>query len=174
MPQHAVLTAVGADRPGLVESISRFLLERRANIEDSRMVNLRGQFAIMLLISAHGPQLEIIAEELEAFAKPLGLRGQVVPVGAAAAPAAALPYRLSASAMDQAGLVHRVSAVLTGAGVNIESLESRLTNAPITGAPLFEMDLILSIPQSVSIAQLRNALGQTCDAANIDWQLAAM
>ena len=43
---HSILTAIGADRPGLVDEVSQFIFERGGNIEDSRMVNLRGQFAI--------------------------------------------------------------------------------------------------------------------------------
>jgi predicted amino acid-binding ACT domain protein len=50
MTQHAILTAVGDDRPGLVDDVTRFIFERGGNIEDSRMVNLRGQFAMMVLI----------------------------------------------------------------------------------------------------------------------------
>ena len=47
---HAILTALGIDRPGLVDEVSRFIYDRGGNIEDSRMVNLRGQFAIMVLV----------------------------------------------------------------------------------------------------------------------------
>ncbi len=51
MDHHAVLTAIGADRPGLVDEVSAYVLERGGNLEDSRMVNLHGQFAMMLLVS---------------------------------------------------------------------------------------------------------------------------
>ena len=50
MTHHAILTALGTDRPGLVDEVSQFIFEHGGNIEDSRMVNLRGQFAIMLLL----------------------------------------------------------------------------------------------------------------------------
>ena len=55
--------------------------------------------------------------------------------------------------------------------VNIESLLTRLTPAPYTGAPLFEMELTLAVPKAVSLAQLRQNLSATCDAMNIDWEL---
>ena len=42
--RHAVLTAIGDDRPGLVAEVTRYVLERGGNLEDSRMVNLHGQF----------------------------------------------------------------------------------------------------------------------------------
>ena len=45
MTQYAVLTAVGSDQPGLVDAISRFILDHRCNIEDSRMAVLEARRA---------------------------------------------------------------------------------------------------------------------------------
>ncbi len=50
-PAPRVLTAVGDDRPGLVDEVTRYITERGGNLEDSRMVNLRGQFAMMMLVA---------------------------------------------------------------------------------------------------------------------------
>jgi glycine cleavage system regulatory protein len=57
------------------------------------------------------------------------------------ASAQAIPYRLTATAIDQPGLVHRLSHLLRAAEVNIESLETHLKPAPITGTPMFEMEI---------------------------------
>src|SRR5438105_15133644 len=103
---HAILTALGADRPGIVDEVSQFLFERGGNIEDSRMVNLRGQFAMMVLIGGEEAALARIRNELGQFAQSARLFAQVAPTDAdrPAAPQA-MPYRLTATAMDQAGLV---------------------------------------------------------------------
>jgi glycine cleavage system transcriptional repressor len=76
--------------------------------------------------------------------------------------------------MDQAGLVHRISHLLRTANANIESLETRLSPAPITGAPMFEMELLMAVPRQTPIGKLRDDLGRLCDELNIDWQLAAV
>ena len=49
--RYMVLTAVGPDRPGLVNHLSSFIREADASIEDSRMAILGGEFAMILLIS---------------------------------------------------------------------------------------------------------------------------
>ena len=85
-----------------------------------------------------------------------------------------MPYRLTATAMDQAGLVHRIAHVLRGLNVNIESMETHLTAAPITGAPTFEMELLMSVPHTTAISKLREQVGKLCDELNIDWNVAAM
>src|SRR5438876_2050141 len=50
MPNYALLTAVGADRPGIVASIAGVLFDNDCNIEDSQMARLGPDFACMLMI----------------------------------------------------------------------------------------------------------------------------
>jgi glycine cleavage system regulatory protein len=111
MTSHIVLTTIGDDRPGLVDEVSRYVFERGGNVEDSRMVNLHGQFVIMML---------------------------------------------------------------AGHGVNIESMQTRLAEAPITGTPVFAMELVVSVPRAQPIGELRAELARLCDDLNLDWQLAAL
>jgi glycine cleavage system transcriptional repressor len=170
---HAILTALGTDRPGLVDEASRFIFDSGGNIEDSRMVNLRGQFAIMLLVAGTEETLEKMKQGLARFSQSAGLHAEMrmLPELAAASSEAARMYRLVATSIDQPGIVHRVSHTLRQLLVNIESLETRFTPGPYAGAPLFEMELTLAVPKEVAIAQLRQNLGATCDALNVDWEL---
>lgn len=176
MSQYVILTAIGADRPGLVDEVSRFIFERGGNIEDSRMVNLRGQFAIMVLLGGSESALGRMRRELGVLQEQSGLHGELRPASpAASGPSAqAVPYRLTATAIDQPGLVHRLAHVLRSDNINIESLDTRLRPAPITGTPLFEMEMVMSVPASTPVAKLRQDLAAICDDLNIDWHLAAV
>jgi glycine cleavage system transcriptional repressor len=173
---HAIFTAIGSDRPGLVDQVSQFLFERGGNIEDSRMVNLRGQFAMMVLVGGPDQAMEKIRAELGYFAHASQLHAELKTIDApkTASSAAALPYRLTATALDQAGLVHRISHLLGTLGINIESMETQLSAAPITGSPMFEMELLMSVPKTTPVGKLREHLAKLCDELNVDWQLAAM
>ena len=172
---HAILTAIGTDRPGLVDEVSQYIFERGGNIEDSRMVNLRGQFAMMVLIGGSDEALHKVEAELDALAQNSRLRAEIRPAEAERMGTRdAIPYRLTATAIDQQGLVHRIAHVMRELGVNIESLETRLAAAPYTGAPLFEMELVVSVPKATPISQLRQRLGAVCDELNIDWELTAL
>jgi ACT domain len=51
MIRRVVLTAIGDGRPGLVEELSALALERGASIEESRMMNMHGQFTIAVLLN---------------------------------------------------------------------------------------------------------------------------
>ena len=59
-------------------------------------------------------------------------------------------------------------------GVNIESLETRLSPAPYTGSPVFEMEAVLAVPRSTPINRLRQKLGEACDGMNMDWELSGV
>lgn len=175
MNQHTILTAIGADRPGLVDEVSEFVLARGGSIEDSRMVNLRGQFAIMMLIGGPPEAIDRLEGDLDALRSQSGIHAELT----AAEPArprtvATMPFRLTGRALDQAGLVHSVAHLLRSLDVNIESVATTLGAAPITGAPVFAMELVIAVPAGTSVAMLRDELARVCDPLNIDWHLAAL
>jgi glycine cleavage system transcriptional repressor len=175
MSERTVLTAIGEDRPGLVEEVSEFVFTRGGSIEDSRMANMHGQFAIAMLISGSHEAIDAITRDLAGLARGAGIDARLTPATSTRVETVArLPYRLTGRALDQAGLVHHVAEVLRGLEVNIESMDTTLEAAPVTGAPVFTMDLVLAVPGETSIHELRDALARVCDALNIDWQLAPL
>lgn len=175
MTDHAVLTTIGADRPGLVEEVSEFIYRQGGNIEDSRMANLRGQFAMMLLVKTPGDTLRKMQTTLPTLIQQSGLHIEIRSASALSPMSKpALPYRLHASALDQAGLVHRVAHLLHSMDINIENMQTSLVAAPYTGAPVFEIDMTISIPGELPLSRLRENLGLVCDELNIDWRISAI
>src|SRR5687768_17574553 len=121
---HAILTAIGTDRPGIVDELSQYIFDRGGNIEDSRMVNLRGQFAMMVLVGGAADTLARLGRELPEFSKRSGMQAELRPAAGTGTPgpakqADALPYRLVGTGIDQPGLVHRLAHVLREMNVNI-------------------------------------------------------
>jgi glycine cleavage system transcriptional repressor len=176
MTRRIVLTSLGSDRPGLVDEVTSFILERGGNLEDSRMVNLHGQFAMMMLVAGDQGVVDRLNEGLDELRRSADIRAEltVAPAERPAGPGAALPYRLSTTAMDHPGLVQSVAHALRELGVNIESAETALKPAPMTGAPLFAMELVLSVPVKTRVSELRERLSDVCDELNIDWRLTAL
>ena len=60
-----VLTAIGEDRPGLVEEVSEFVFARGGSIENSRMANMQGQFAIVMVIGGTKQAIDRITSDLD-------------------------------------------------------------------------------------------------------------
>ena len=151
------------------------IAERGGNLEDTRMVNLRGQFAMIMLVAGGQTAMSRLQDGLDTLRRDNNLHVELRPVddgGQCRAPA--LPFRLNTWAMDHPGLMQAVSHLLGELNVNRESVESTLRPAPYTNAPLFEMELVLSVPVYTHVAELREQLGNLCDELNIDWRLTAL
>ena len=168
---YLVLTAVGPDRPGLVSEISSLILAAGANLEDSRMAILGGEFALLLLVSGQPQAIDEVERRAGALGERLGLRmltkATTSPLGARDF----LSYQIRVTGVDRPGIVQRVSAVLAGRGVNVASLESRLSYAPESGTPMFILEAALQIPSAVALADLRRELTAACDEENWDFTL---
>jgi glycine cleavage system transcriptional repressor len=52
--------------------------------------------------------------------------------------------------------------------MNIETLDTRVTKAPITGTPLFSMQAIVQAPPDLTLAQLRQKLAEVGDELGVD------
>lgn len=166
-----IVTAVGPDRPGLVGELTGILHAGGANLLDSRMVNLRGQFAIVLLLEASDAAGEALQSDLPPRGEKLGLSINLVRQSAAARQAGGVPFRLRTYSSDQPGIVHRVTDLLRSHGVNIEELQTRQETAPFAGTPLFTMDVRLAVPTGVPVRKLRAELETLCDQLNCDVDL---
>lgn len=176
MSSYIVLTAVGSDRPGLVDEISSFLAGRKINIEDSRMAVLGGEFAVILLASGAAGIIDTLGSELSSLEKSTGLSVQVkntlAPHQRKIAPS--IPHRLAATSMDHPGIVHEITRILHKRNINIESMETRVSNAPLSGAPIFNMKCIINIPVGEKASSIRRELEKLEDKFDISIEIEAV
>ena len=169
--KYMVLTAVGPDRPGLVQDIASIIHGAKANLEDSRMAILGGEFALILLFSGSEQSVAQIREQVPSFESRLGLHASIRETKRPAGVAAFLPYKLRVSGVDRPGIVAAVSKVLVGHGINVASLESRVQNAPESGTPMFVLSAELQVPSATALSSLRRDIAAACDDENLDFVL---
>lgn len=170
MTQELVVTAIGPDRPGIASDFTGHVHGAGANLADTRMVNLRGHFALLALVEGAADVLETVKARLRESAPKLGLTFEF-----STAPKAAsrkgVPFKLKTYSMDQPGIVHKISSFLHEQGINIEELETHLESAPFMGTPVFTMEIVMLVPSSASVKTLRRALEDLGDALNCDIDL---
>ncbi len=126
-----VLTLIGPDRPGLVESLAKRVADHGGNWLESRMAHLAGQFAGILRIEVPPDRLDSLhaaLAELEAE----GLR-VAAESGAQPADGDLRTMELELLGQDHPGIVRKVSEVLLAHGVNIEELTTDHMSAPMAG-----------------------------------------
>lgn len=171
MSQEIVVTAVGSDRPGIASDFAGHVHAAGANLADTRMVNLRGQFALIALVEGSANVLEDVRKRLSEAGPKIGLAiefSSPTTKEAAAKARDGVPFRLKTYSMDQPGIVHRITSYLREQSVNIEELSTRLESAPFMGTPVFTMEILMLVPKKVSVKALRSALEELGDTLNCD------
>ena len=153
MPHFAV-SAVGADRPGIVAAVTGVFVEHGCNLEDTSMTILRGHFAMMLIVAA---PVDVTTGELEsALAAPAAAFDLVVAVRPIddSVPTSPVgePWTVSVYGADQPGIVHRVTTALATVGVNIVDLDTRVIGD--ADRPVYAMLLDVTLPPGVEAEAL--------------------
>jgi glycine cleavage system transcriptional repressor len=167
-----IISAVGPDRPGIVGELTRQLHAAGCNILDSRMVNFRGEFALMILLEiAEEEAATRLLRHLPAIGRSMGLNLFASPQTAPVRAVEGLDYRLKTYSMDQPGIVARLTNLLREHGVNIEELAAHQESAAFAGSPLFLTEMRLRVPPSVPLRKLRADLESLCNELNCDVDL---
>jgi glycine cleavage system transcriptional repressor len=171
-----VISAIGDDRPGIVNQLSQLIVENKGNIDDSRMSVLGGEFAIILLISATvkdldnieqlliqqatSLQLNIITKHTQAITKEHHTKQE-------------MPYIVDILAMDNPGIVYQLSDFFSARNINIQSLHTNRYSAPHTGTQMFAIEMIITITTDINIYDLREEFLKLCDSMNLDASIEA-
>ena len=163
-----LVSASGRDQPGIVDSVSGVIFDAGANLEDSRMAILGGEFALFVLVAGSVGQLEAVRAGLAEVASELSLELQIKPVAASRPSSDVICYNLQAVALDHPGIVHRITGILRDRGVNVASLDTSLNQAPITGTPIFSLEMQVQVPVDQAVNELRGELQAAAAEENID------
>ena len=165
-----VLTVIGADRPGLVETLAQTIADHGASWLESRMAHLSGHFVGLLRVSVGEARAAELAGALRAL-EPRGLR-VIVEAALGEAPDAAAPrLRLELVGLDRPGIVRDISRAIAQRGVNVEELESHTSSAPMSGETLFHAEAWLRLPPEGDPDELRATLEKLADELMVELTL---
>jgi glycine cleavage system transcriptional repressor len=167
MKTQLLVTSVGEDRPGIVASITEVFVAHKANLEESRMAILGGEFAAIMLVTVAQERVA----ELEGALKKLETQGLSITsksTKAGTAGGGQSVCNIELKGADHEGIVHQVSKCLRDSGVNIQSMETEIVPAPETALPLFSMHARVQIPQTVSVDKLRAQLNEIARKEAVD------
>ncbi len=173
MKTYFILSAVGKDRPGIAADVSEVIYECGGNIEDSSMSLLRNHFALLLLFSTereevkqkHSSALKRLEWEkkLTVFYSPITFE-EAYPKSREETDR----FKITTSGVDHAGIVFKVCRLLADRGINIIDMKTHQVLSAESGTSLFEMDIGVGVPRSLSEQRLRDELHQLANELMID------
>jgi glycine cleavage system transcriptional repressor len=163
-----VISALGADRPGIVDELSRVILDQNCNIEDSRMSVLGGVFAVILLVNGEPGEIDGLSPALQQLSEQQDLTITTREAGERSGTERLLPYEVTVVSLDHPGIVNNLSHFFSTRGINIQKLDTATYSAAHTATPMFSVRMTLEIPAGQSLNDLREAFYDLCDEYNLD------
>ena len=166
--RHLVLTAIGDDRPGLVEELATAISTHGGNWLESSMAQLSGKFAGIVKVAVPADQSESLKAALAA------LKGLKVGIETAAVEKSALTGRrltLNLVGHDRIGIVREVSQVLARHAVNVEELATYTSSAPMSAEVLFRAEAELFAAPDFNARALKLELEKLSDDLMVDISL---
>ncbi len=169
MRTYIVFTLTGADRIGIVEEATRLLLARGGNVETSRMARLGGCFAMLMLVSIPADQVAGLEQDTQQLiARGYQITLTMAEPAKADAHAGWSLFQIDVTGADHEGIVHEIARYLSQRGINIESMDTGVITAPMSGAPLFTMLALVAAPPALADEEWQSALRDVADRLNVD------
>jgi glycine cleavage system transcriptional repressor len=168
MPQLIVISAIGNDRTGVVQDLSKVILSCGGNIEESRMTTLGSEFAMLLLVSGNWHTLSRLEKDLDKLCEDGHLQVSIKKTGAKPVEEDRMPYAVDVVALDQQGIVFNLANFFTTRDIEIADVATRSYAAAHTGAHMFAVQMAVNVPSSLHVAQLREEFLELCDRLNLD------
>ena len=163
-----VITAVGDDRPGIVDKLSMAILDCGCNINDSRMTVLGGEFALILLVSGKWNELAKLENQLPGLGDILTLTITSKRTELENQQPNLLSYSVDVVSIDHPGIVYKIANFFSNRNINIRELNTNSYAAAHTGTPMFTINMVVNVPTDVRIASLREDFLDFCDELNMD------
>ena len=168
MSQLIVISAVGPDRTGVVQDLTKVILSCGGNIEESRMTTLGSEFAMLLLVSGNWATLNKLEQGLEKLGTSNGLTIGIRKTDEKAPSGDRMPYAVDIVSLDQQGIVFNLANFFASKDIEIADVATRSYAAAHTGSPMFAIQMAINVPSTVHIAQLREEFLEICDRLNLD------
>jgi glycine cleavage system regulatory protein len=151
-----ILSVMGSDRPGLTQALAGAVLASGGNWLESHLSRLGGLYVGSVLVELAPDGVD----RLRAAVQAVDAHGLEVRITSAVEAPGSLgdAIRFSLVGQDRPGIVHQVTAILSGLEVNIEAFDTKISAEPHSGAPLFHLEARLRLPPTLRAGAVQAAL----------------
>lgn len=173
MNKHIVLTFIAADKPGLVEKIASVVNQHQASWLDSRLAKLAGKFAGIVRVDCKAGDAEALISDLKALSNE-GFGLTIEELAGAEEDSKAQQRRLDILGIDRPGIVSEIAQALAAHQINVDELNSQISSAPMSAEPLFDAEVLISLPETVSLDDLMEELDSIANELTLDITLSTI
>ncbi len=156
MAQQLVVTAIGADRTGIVSQLARLVSDCNCNIVDSRMAIFGNEFTFIMLLSGDAAAISKIEYLLPSSAFEMNLLTMTKRTSSRVLPQLSAPYIIEYTGVDKVGTLGAISSLLAEHQVYIGALRSETIHPTVDGPAHTHTVMTVQLPTEMAVEQLRD------------------
>jgi glycine cleavage system transcriptional repressor len=162
-PHHLVITALGVDRPGIVNTITRHVSSCGCNIEDSRLAMLGDEFTFIMLLSGSWNAITLIESTLPMKGAELELLIVMKRTNARITPPMPATVWVQVEVPDSPHIIERFTDLFDKHQMNIAELVSRIKPAQDGVPPTLYIQMTAHSPDNQASAPFEQAFNKLCE-----------
>lgn len=170
MENSFIITFVGDDRPGLVEKLSVIIERNDGNWLESRLSQLGGKFAGLILVTLASGDGSALQAELKSLADS-GISVRVTGTGEIAIPETGRDIHLTVLGPDRPGIVREISHALAERQINVVEMDTQVDSAAMSAEMIFRARIDARIPESADIGDLADSLDEIANQMTLEIDL---
>ncbi len=167
MPQYLVITAVGTDRPGISNKVTRLVTEANCNIVDSRIAIFGNEFTLIILLSGSVNAISRIENTLPL----LGSQHDLITMMKRTSPHQEKDIFCSIDAFiqskDRPGLTERFTDFFAYRNIDLKSLSAQ-TLKKEGEQDTFQIQITAEIFQACDIVDIQQQFETLCRSLSVD------
>ena len=165
MRSKLIISANGPDRKGIVSEISSIIGKHNGNIETSKMIRLEKEFAMLILINIQNEKIKILTDNLNEINN---LSVNLIETKTNQNILYENKFHLYINGADNEGIVYAFSKFLSEININIDEINTKIKNAPMSATPLFMMDIIIGSKLDINKQKLNKKLNEISERLGVE------
>ena len=170
MESSYVITFIGDDRPGLVEQVSTAIENNRGNWLESRLSQLGGKFAGIVLVSLPTESGDALEGDLKALSSS-GLSVRVTHCTSIPEHGHRRDITLRVMGPDRLGIVREISRTLAERQINVVEMDSHVSSAAMSAELIFSARIDAQIPKDIDMDDLHDTLDEIANHMTLEIDL---
>ncbi|MDG3088830.1 glycine cleavage system protein R [Vibrio hannami] len=173
MSQHLVITAVGTDRPGIVNKVVHLVSHHGCNIIDSRIALFGNEFTLIMLLSGSNNSITRVETSLPL----LGQEHDLITIMKRTSPHDEVdsPYTVEVfvESEDKPGLTEQFTQFFADRYIGLESLSAKTIEKEKLHLECdqFQISMTAKVDADCNLMQLQEEFNQLCDKLGVTGSL---
>ncbi len=173
MSNHLVVTALGADRPGIVSRFARLASECDCDIVDSRMALFGNEFTLIMMLSGSWASITKMETNLPSLSVELELMTVMKRSSKHTAQNYISRLEVTFSGSNQRGTMKKITQFLADRSLDLAAVRSH-ADEDDQGDPSQNVFLTINVPEKVDLDKLETSINELADEVALDCSIKRM